>query len=724
LEYAIKSQELYFNESQSSEYKQKINQIAIDAYPNAKSEIVERILVDCDDIGLLVECGRMDLVDKIVKTKEQIEYCISIGVVRESFLSISRNDEELRVRLMILLGHPIDTPLPLSLSLKYTPSANLNLLTRLRQEFLFRNQHTDFTLLKQLKLDSKHSILHQSMNILHSLSTLGTTNDSFLRDNIEWLSRANNWSRFFATSQLGMIHCMNIDNYKQVLSAYMPGVGKSKYVEGGSLYGYGMCSSSSSDDYLSKLIDTELDEIVYHGLLLGLGCQYVNSSNSNTSIDRIKHLLYLDSATIGESSGICLGMIKYQSKDESLLLELRDYLRETQHEKIQRGLAIGIGLIGSNSSSSSYNDMIKSEISIERYAGVLGLGVGNSNSSSSQNTNTTLQSLLHTIVSDSDDDVRRIATICVGLVLRNQIDHLLITMKLLIDSYNPSVRYGACIALSVGVISNRDTIHMKEILSLLEKTLSDSVDFVRQGAFIAIGIVCQLGCDENSLRLRQLAIDAIKKKHEDHLVKLGACICIGFMDMAGRNGIVSIDSDEGLIGFVLFLHYWWWFPLLQMIYMCVDVQMVVLIDEDGRLLDKSVEYECRGYVEAVKEEVKVSKKKDYVELSVSKGGDKSSGDKKEKESSDMEVDTTTTTNQKKSTPPATTTPPTTTKTISNNFARIFKGQKYSIDGKEYVGQGVVVMEGDGKYLEFSTPKVVSEGESGDVKPPEEFEYTE
>jgi hypothetical protein len=34
----------------------------------------------------------------------------------------------------------------------------------------------------------------------------GTTKDTFLRENLEWLSRATNWAKFSATAGLGVIH--------------------------------------------------------------------------------------------------------------------------------------------------------------------------------------------------------------------------------------------------------------------------------------------------------------------------------------------------------------------------------------------------------------------------------------------------------------------------------------------------------------------------------------
>lgn len=70
----------------------------------------------------------------------------------------------------------------------------------------------------------------------------GTTNDQFLRDNLEWMARANNWGKFTATTQLGVIHKGNIENGMKLLKPYLPtdGVSSSFYSEGGSLFALGL----------------------------------------------------------------------------------------------------------------------------------------------------------------------------------------------------------------------------------------------------------------------------------------------------------------------------------------------------------------------------------------------------------------------------------------------------------------------------------------------------
>ena len=64
----------------------------------------------------------------------------------------------------------------------------------------------------------------------------------FLRNNLEWLSRAANWAKFSATAALGVIHRGHLSQALQLLRPYLPQQGagagaSSPYSEGGALYG-------------------------------------------------------------------------------------------------------------------------------------------------------------------------------------------------------------------------------------------------------------------------------------------------------------------------------------------------------------------------------------------------------------------------------------------------------------------------------------------------------
>ena len=78
----------------------------------------------------------------------------------------------------------------------------------LQLEFLFANNHSDLLLLKQIRaaVESRNSVCHSATVLCNALMHAGTTVDTFLRENLDWLSRATNWARFSATAGMGVIH--------------------------------------------------------------------------------------------------------------------------------------------------------------------------------------------------------------------------------------------------------------------------------------------------------------------------------------------------------------------------------------------------------------------------------------------------------------------------------------------------------------------------------------
>jgi 26S proteasome regulatory subunit N2 len=63
--------------------------------------------------------------------------------------------------------------------------------------------------------------------------------DTFLRENLDWLSRATNWARFSATAGMGVIHHGQLAEGKQLMSPFLPrdgaagGMRPSPYTEAG-----------------------------------------------------------------------------------------------------------------------------------------------------------------------------------------------------------------------------------------------------------------------------------------------------------------------------------------------------------------------------------------------------------------------------------------------------------------------------------------------------------
>ena len=70
--------------------------------------------------------------------------------------------------------------------------------------FLFKQSHTDLSILKDIKTatEGRSNVLHNATVIAHGYMNCGTTQDTFLRDNLEWLGKASNWAKFTAVARL------------------------------------------------------------------------------------------------------------------------------------------------------------------------------------------------------------------------------------------------------------------------------------------------------------------------------------------------------------------------------------------------------------------------------------------------------------------------------------------------------------------------------------------
>jgi len=155
--------------------------------------------------------------------------------------------------------------------------------------------------------------------------------------------------------------------------------------------------------------------------------------------------------------------------------------------------------------------------------------------------NNAIKRLLHVAVSDVSDDVRRAAVTCLGFLLFRQPEQCPKVVSLLSESYNPHVRYGACLALGISCAGTG----LKDAVDLLEPLTSDAIDFVRQGALIALSMILiqTTKAQEPKVEtIRKLFDDKITDKHEDTMCKFGAILAAGIIDAGGRNVTISLAS--------------------------------------------------------------------------------------------------------------------------------------------------------------------------------------
>ena len=105
----------------------------------------------------------------------------------------------------------------------------------------------------------------------------GTTTDTFLRDNLDWLSRATNWAKFTATASLGVIHKGHEENALERMATYLPADAgnTSPYQDGGGLYALGLIHANHGSEkmitYLIGQLKDATNEVILHGACLGLG---------------------------------------------------------------------------------------------------------------------------------------------------------------------------------------------------------------------------------------------------------------------------------------------------------------------------------------------------------------------------------------------------------------------------------------------------------------------
>merc|ERR1712013_798009 len=191
---------------------------------------------------------------------------------------------------------------------------------------------------------------HTATVIANGLMHSGTTHDQFLRDNLDWLSRATNWAKLSATATLGVIHRGHEKESLSLMQSYLPKDSSgtsSGYAEGGGLYALGLIHANHGGDITEYLLGQVKDagsEQIKHGGCLGLGLAAMGTHRADV-YEQLKFCLYQDDAVTGEAAGLAMGLCELGSKSVAAIEDMVAYAQETQHEKILRGLAVGIALV-------------------------------------------------------------------------------------------------------------------------------------------------------------------------------------------------------------------------------------------------------------------------------------------------------------------------------------------------------------------------------------------
>eukprot|EP01111_Echinosteliopsis_oligospora_P011527 TRINITY_DN3826_c0_g1_i1.p1 TRINITY_DN3826_c0_g1~~TRINITY_DN3826_c0_g1_i1.p1 ORF type:complete len:699 (+),score=247.01 TRINITY_DN3826_c0_g1_i1:31-2127(+) len=365
----------------------------------------------------------------------------------------------------------------------------------LHLDFLYQNSKSDLAILKNIKnaIEPRNSVCHSATIFSNAIMHAGTTRDTFLSENLDWLRRATNWAKFSVIAGQGVIHKGHLKEGLTLLGPYLPasgqaaapaaaaapaGTSSSPYSEGGALYALGIIHANHGEEiteYLSKALAQAVDdEIVQHGACLGLGVAAMATGN-DLVYEELKTVMFTDGAVAGEAAGLAMGLVMLGTASSKALDEMVAYAHETQHEKIIRGLAMGIALVmygREEGADTVIEQLLIDKDPLLRYGAMYTIGLAYCGTGN----NGAIRKLLHVAVSDVNDDVRRAAVANLGFLLSRQPARCPKMVALLCESYNPYVRHGATIALGVSCAASAS----KEAIELLEPLTSDPlIMFVR-----------------------------------------------------------------------------------------------------------------------------------------------------------------------------------------------------------------------------------------------------
>ncbi|AFZ81480.1 26S proteasome regulatory subunit, putative [Theileria equi strain WA] len=463
--------------------------------------------------------------------------------------------------------------------------------TELHLQFLHRKNYTDLGLLEKImgNVDQRNTVTHNAIVISHAIMQAGTCCDVFLRDNLSWLAKANNWAKFTATASIGVIHKGFANQSRKVLASYLPiEPGSGSFSEGGALYALGLIHSNHFDPsakliILNTLRSENAEEPMHHGAALGLGLVCMGNGDQELYED-LKTLLFRNNAVSGQGAAIGIGLLMIGSGSERVIDELYTFAYETQHEKIIRACVVAIAMVlyrKEKQADPTIKKLCKDSDSIIRYGGMFCYAMAYCGTGSTQ----AIKDLLYAAVSDVSDDVRRAAVIAIGFVLCNTPEEVPKVLKLLAASYNPHVRYGVTIAIAVSCAATA----LPEALKIIELLSLDRCDFVRQGAFIAWGLVlqqCSYESNPDIKAIRETFLSVLGDKHQDTMARFGSILGLGLMNAGGQNSIATLYTYRGslrreaVVGFCMFAQMWYWHAFVHFVSLTLQPTCLIGLNED------------------------------------------------------------------------------------------------------------------------------------------------
>jgi 26S proteasome regulatory subunit N2 len=323
-------------------------------------------------------------------------------------------------------------------------------------------------------------------------------------------------------------------------------------------------------------------EPIVHGASLGLGLSAMGL-NSEELFDLLFTCVSGCDAVAGEGAALGIGLTMMGSGNQRIIEMLKCHACEfNQKEKIIRGLVMAIAIImlgREDESRSIIDELLVNGDPWVRVGGCFTIGTAYAGTANTK----AIERLLEIAVRDVNDEVRRNAVTMIGFVAFKDPQLCVELTRILADSYNPHIRYGVALALGVAAAGSG----LPEAVNLLWGLSSDLVDFVRQGAFIALSIVLVQVTERENPKAKDLRAELSKRitdRKEDSCTKFGCIIATGLLDAGGRNCTISMHKhrhriDKAVAGMFIICQHWYWFPYILMASLAMQPTCIIALNE-------------------------------------------------------------------------------------------------------------------------------------------------
>uniref|UniRef100_A0A5S6QF14 26S proteasome non-ATPase regulatory subunit 1 n=1 Tax=Trichuris muris TaxID=70415 RepID=A0A5S6QF14_TRIMR len=460
-------------------------------------------------------------------------------------------------------------------------------------DFHSKNCWIDLDAYAMISEYSAGSIGCSAAAIASGLMGYGTGLDSVTRTDSKWMGNAKYWSSFTSVASLGATYHNHDEKAMKKINEYLPKEAlriTAEYLQGGAYYALGLAYAHRSLVNIINYLIFQLHKydvpIIRHGACLGIGLAAMGTHHPKI-YTILKEMVEENNAVVGLAASLSMGLVMASSNNVRCVMELASIGAQTRHEKVLHGICVAIAAISLGHAEEAEIWIRKLSERAEpflRMASVYGLAMAYCGSGNTAVTNR----LLEFSVSDTNENIRRVAITCIGFVMARRPDHCIQLVSRMTKSYDPFIRYGSAMALGIACAG---TAH-KEALQLLHPMIDDETGFVRQGVLMALAMV-YMQCNENMeprvVKFRKILLRAVRDDHEDPLARFGAIIACGILDAAGNTATISIYegkyyvSTPAAVGLLVFVHMWYWFPLGHFLTLALQPTCLIGINHHLRM---------------------------------------------------------------------------------------------------------------------------------------------